>query len=138
MKSKDALKFTMPFKNGRVNLSICIFYNFNLLEFSMNLNFCYRRSFCPMTPINPSSSMIFAVRWKKVDVPMPSCRSNKSLRATQRCACLTIWEINCLKYLKIFPSTESLLIRSSCTKEWLFYAIQLVLIWQKWCHLMRT
>ena len=62
MESEDAVNFTMPFKSGSVNVSICIFYDFNLLEFSIYLNFCYRRSFCPMTPINPSSLTIFALR----------------------------------------------------------------------------
>ena len=61
MESEDAVNFTMPFKSGSVNVSKCIFYDFNLLEFSIYLNFCYRHSFCPMTPINPSSSTIFAL-----------------------------------------------------------------------------
>ena len=124
--SEDAVNFTMPFKSGSVNVSMCIFYGIDLLAFSIYLNFCYRHSFCPMTPINPSSLPIFALRLIPVDVPMPSCLSNESSRATQRCACLTMWEINCLKFSRIFPSTESFLIHSSCTKAWLFHAIQLV------------
>ena len=62
MDSEDAVNFNMPFKSGSVNVSICIFYDFNFLEFSIYLNFYYRRSFCPMTPINPSSSPIFGLR----------------------------------------------------------------------------